>query len=440
MEAWERTRLGDLVETQKGYAFKSGWYCGTGRPIVKVSDFTHDSVDSSDLVCIPESLAADYLKYELEIGDVVVQTVGSWPSNPASVVGKCVRIPSSGGGALLNQNAVKLSPANGFDRQFLFYLLRNEDFKAYIIGTAQGAASQAAITLEAIRGYEFNLPPLPVQQRIAGILSAYDDLIENNTQRIQILEQMAQALYREWFVHLRFPGHVKFKQVDSPVGKIPQGWQVVKFDELVESGLGGDWGVDEPDAEENAPVRIIRGTDFDDIVKGATLRAPRRFIACSSQTKRELRPRDLVVENSINAKSRCVGTTLFITDGILRRLGEPSIAASFCKVYRFKEPSLAALAHLHMRYLYGEGRMAFYQNVAANGIGNFQSQRFLESEYLVFPTDIQTRQDMLSFVEDLSSSTLADQIFNLRRTSDLLLPNLISGALDASKLDLETGK
>ena len=82
--------------------------------------------------------------------------------------------------------------------------------------------------------------------------------------------------------------------------------------------------------------------------------------------------------------------------------------------------------------------MAFYQNVAANGIGNFQSQRFLESEYLAFPADTQLRRQLLSFVDDLTNSTLADQIFNLRRTRDLLLPKLISGSLDVSKLDLES--
>ncbi len=235
MLSWERNRLGDLVETQKGYAFKSGWYCDAGRPIVKVSDFTDDSVDSSNLVCIPETIATDYLKYELETGDVVVQTVGSWPTNPASVVGKCVRVRDNAAGALLNQNAVKLSPANGFHRQFLFYLLRGDDFKTYIIGTAQGAASQAAITLEAIRGYEFDVPPLPVQQRIAEILSAYDELIENNQRRIRILEEMARTLYREWFVYFRYPGYEKITRVPSPLGDIPKGWEVKKLGQISEN-------------------------------------------------------------------------------------------------------------------------------------------------------------------------------------------------------------
>ena len=212
------TTLGQHIRTQKGYAFKSGWYCEEGRPIVKVSDFTDGSIDSSGLVRIPEGVADDYLKYELRPGDVVIQTVGSWPSNPKSVVGRAVRVPGDVAGALLNQNAVKVEPTEDLDKGFLYYLLRSEQFKHYIVGTAQGAASQAAITLDSIRSFAFALPRLETQKRVAETLSAYDDLIENNARRIKILEEMAQSLYREWFVHFRFPGHEKVKLVQSPLG------------------------------------------------------------------------------------------------------------------------------------------------------------------------------------------------------------------------------
>src|SRR6185503_9157744 len=67
---------------------------------------------------------------------------------------------------------------------------------------------------------------LPVQRRIADILSAYDDLIENNQRRIKILEEMSRSLYREWFVRFRFPGFEKIKMVNSVLGSIPQGWKV----------------------------------------------------------------------------------------------------------------------------------------------------------------------------------------------------------------------
>ena len=74
---------------------------------------------------------------------------------------------------------------------------------------------------------------LPIQQKIASILSAYDDLIENNTRRIQILEEMAQRIYHEWFVHFRFPGHENVKMVESELGMIPEGWEVKNATEEV---------------------------------------------------------------------------------------------------------------------------------------------------------------------------------------------------------------
>ena len=83
------------------------------------------------------------------------------------------------------------------------------------------------------------VPPLPVQRRIAGILSAYDELIEKNQRRIHILETMARALYREWFVEFRFPGHDKIPRVASPLGDIPQGWEVKVVKEILARRTGG---------------------------------------------------------------------------------------------------------------------------------------------------------------------------------------------------------
>jgi type I restriction enzyme S subunit len=84
-----------------------------------------------------------------------------------------------------------------------------------------------------MRQIRLPLPPLTTQRRIAGILSAYDELIENNQRRIRILEDMARSLYREWFVHFRYPGHESAPLVDSPLGQIPQEWEVRKIAELL---------------------------------------------------------------------------------------------------------------------------------------------------------------------------------------------------------------
>ena len=90
------------------------------------------------------------------------------------------------------------------------------------------------INIDILRHFEVCLPPRPTQRKITAILSSYDDLIENNTRRIAILEEMAQAIYREWFVHFRFPGHEGARMVESELGPVPEGWDIVHLSDIVD--------------------------------------------------------------------------------------------------------------------------------------------------------------------------------------------------------------
>ncbi len=416
MTTWERNRLGDLVETLKGFAFKSGWYSDAGRPIVKVSDFTDNSVDPSGLVCIPEEIASDHLKYELKVGDVVVQTVGSWPSNPASVVGKCIRIPSTAVGALLNQNAVKLSPSKDLDAHFLFYLLRCDDFKTYIIGTAQGAASQAAITLEAIRAYEFAAPPLPVQQRIAGILSAYDELIENSQRRIRLLEAMVRGLYREWFVHFRFPNHKKHQRVASALGDIPQGWEVKTLSALcsrMESG--GTPKRKCPEYWADGSIDWFRtGELWDGFLFGSQEKITER------------------AQRESNARIFEPGTILMAIYGspTVGRLGivtRPSSCnqAALGLVADKKQISQTFLYFVLLllrEHFNGLAQGAAQQNISKEKVANAVA--------LVPPPPLVAAFDRLAEPTFNEIHTLQRQIQALRETRDLLLPRLLSGQVE----------
>ena len=179
-----------------------------------------DSISDEDLKYYPLEEKQNYHDFELHKNDVIVQTVGSWQNNPASVVGKVVRVPYNLDGALLNQNAVRLTPVDDVDNNYLFYRLRSDEFKGHVLGEARGAANQASITLETIKSFTFSIPDYDTQKRIGEILSAYDSLIENNKKQIKLLEEAAQRLYKEWFVDLRFPGYENVKIVDG----IPEGW------------------------------------------------------------------------------------------------------------------------------------------------------------------------------------------------------------------------
>ncbi|MEZ9437042.1 restriction endonuclease subunit S [Vibrio atlanticus] len=242
---WSTITLNEIVEHQKGFAFKSKDYVDSGTPVVRVSNFTQNSIDTSDLKFVNDEIAVKNKTVTLLESDVVIATVGSWPTNPASVVGKTIRVPHSVDGSLLNQNAVRLRAKNKSlpDQTFLYYLLKNQDFADYIVSTAQGSASQASITLKDIYGYEFQYPNEFEREIIGNHLASIDQKISNNQQTNQTLEQMAQAIFKSWFVDFD-PVKAKMngeqpegmdaataslfpeKLVESELGLIPEGWEV----------------------------------------------------------------------------------------------------------------------------------------------------------------------------------------------------------------------
>lgn len=216
--------LGEVCEFQKGYAFKSKDYKSTGKKIVKVSNLTNYEVDLTECVCIDEVKAKDFCQYELNTDDVIITTVGSWPSNPNSVVGKVIKVQKDARNTLLNQNAVRVRGKKNIVQKYVFYKLKNSEFFNYIVGTAQGAANQASITQADIKNYSFLLPPIPEQKAIASILSALDDKIDLNNCIKKTLEEMAQAIFKSWFVDFEPYQDVEFE--DSELGRIPKGWRV----------------------------------------------------------------------------------------------------------------------------------------------------------------------------------------------------------------------
>src|SRR5699024_4476462 len=119
---------------------------------------------------------------------------------------------------------------DGTNQSFLNYLIASQDFIDHSDKISSGSRMPRA-NWKVLEESEWKIPDKKTQQKIASILSAFDDLIENNTSRIEILEEMARRIYREWFVYFRYPDHEKDELVDSgtDLGEIPEGWEVKKL-------------------------------------------------------------------------------------------------------------------------------------------------------------------------------------------------------------------
>lgn len=135
-----------------------------------------------------------------------------------------------------SDNTVVAKPKQPNTELFCFYLLRTLP-----LNFSAGGSAQPLLTQTILKDIDVEIPKdTTTQRKIASILYAYDDLIENNICRIKILEEMAQAIYREWFVNFRFPGYEKVKMVESELGLIPEGWEIKSVRDLVKRLKAGN--------------------------------------------------------------------------------------------------------------------------------------------------------------------------------------------------------
>lgn len=229
-------KLDEVCDFYNGGAWSDKEYVSDGLPVLKVSNCKNKGFQIDNVNYLPVTLKEKYAKNKLRIGDVIIATVGSHPSLIESAAGRSCIVNSLVEGFYLNQNAVCVRTKNldVLDQRYLGYLCKERNFMHYIQNKGRGAANQMRIAIGAIKEYELDLPDIDIQRRIAHILSAYDDSIENNQKQIKLLEEAAQRLYKEWFVDLRFPGYENCKIVDG----IPEKWERKKLVDIVDVQYG----------------------------------------------------------------------------------------------------------------------------------------------------------------------------------------------------------
>lgn len=315
---------------------------------------------------------------------------------------------------------------------FMKYVLKSQSFYGfvnnYIGGSAQPGMNANVFT-------KFNSIPkysLPIQQKIASILSTYDTLIENNNRRIRLLEQMAENLYKEWFVRFRFPGHEKVETEKSKYGKVPSTFKFIKMQEAFDYYIGGGWGEEEKSDEFPKEASVIRGTDFPKIWQYDISTCPRRFHKTKNYKARQLEDGDVIMEISGGTSEQPVGRVVLITQELLDRFENGKvICASFCKLIRLQKNIVSPYYFYYwLRFLYDTKIIDRYQ-LQSTGIINFKFEPFLRKGDIMLPS----QNIMEKFAKQVGSlhkemNKLAQQNTLLTRQRDLLLPRLMSGKLE----------
>ena len=221
---WPILRIGDLgdVFTGRTPPTEQSSYFGKDYPFITPGDM-HQGMYARKTQRSLSHEGAELLKrIKLPANSICVSCIG-WQMGEVVMTDR----PS-----FSNQQINTIVPNSKVEASFLYYSLRTRKQELLSLGAATGVRTPI-LNKSAFCSTKVVVPPLPIQQRIVGILSAYDELIENSQRRIKILEMMARTLYREWFVHFRFPGHEHHPRVASSLGEIPQGWEVKKLGDLI---------------------------------------------------------------------------------------------------------------------------------------------------------------------------------------------------------------
>ncbi len=388
--AWPKALFEQHVDLLAGFAFKSKEFTDDPADVhlVKGSDVQQGYIDWDGCRRWPEPDDDKLNKYWLQENDVVLAMDRPWV--PSGL--KWAWIKRGAPKSLLVQRVARLRGRNGLSTDYLRYLIGSPLFTDYIRPIVTGV-NVPHISGNQVLGFSFSLPPLPTQRKITSILSSYDDLVENNLRRIMILEEMAQNLYREWFVKFRFPEYQHARFTDSPLGRIPEGWEAAPLGDVLELKYGKALKKEDRHGG-NVPVygsSGIVGQHDVPLVDGPGI---------------------------IVGRKGNVGSVFWSEEDFY-----PIDTAYFVK------------SKMPLKYLFYDLQTKNFLNNDAAVPGLNRNQAY-SLKTLTPPEELMTR--FCQFADDFERQAAILRFHNtaLRRTRDLLLPKLISGEVDVSELDI----
>jgi type I restriction enzyme, S subunit len=406
---WPCRKLGELLEVKHGFAFPGEYFSTNGTHIVVTPGSFYDGGGfkrKEDKEKWYRGPVPD--EYVLSEGDLII----AMTEQAEGLLGSSAIVPSSDL-YLHNQRIglIEFLDIAQVDKKFFYYLFNSSPVRQQIRGSATGTKIRHTAPSR-IAEVKVDLPPLPIQRRIAGILSAYDGLIENSQRRIKILEEMARRLYREWFVHFRFPGHECCRFVDSPLGEIPEGWEVKRLGDIAEE----------------MRRNVIKGK----------LDEPRPYVGLEHIPRRSLAldAWDTASDLGSNKLEFKKGEVLF---GKIRPYFHKVSVAPFdglCSadaiVVRARNPEYYAF----MVACVSSDEFVAHATASSNGSKMPRANwGVLKARNVVIPKG-KLAEKFSALVADIiaQQQALVFQIQNLRRTRDLLLPRLLSGQIDVEAL------
>lgn len=330
--------------------------------------------------------------------------------------------------ATTNQACCAMICKDRIKSEYLYYYLLSIQPQIELL--ANGSVQQN-LSKEILADYDINVPKnYQDLKNIVWILKNIDQKIENNKSINKNLELYLFYIFDETFMNF------EFNEFSNSQDKIPLSWNLGTFNDIIESLGSGDWGKDELTGNYTSEVYCIRGADIPDVKQGNKGKMPIRYILSKNFQNKKLNENTIVLEISGGSPTQSTGRTVFITEDFLNRFDKDLICTNFCKVIK---PALnyEIFIYLYFNYLYDKDVMFAYEN-GTTGIKNFDIKSFINNFLIVIPS----QEDVINFnklVKDVFDILMHNglEIEKLQQLKDTLLPKLMSGEIDVSKINCD---
>ena len=419
MDFWETWTFADLLaEPVRNGIYKKKKFHGKGQKVINMGElFSYDFISNQEMRRI-ELNDRELANYLVKDGDLLFAR----RSFVLEGSGKCSLVVQPSENTTFESSIIRARPNPDWtDPHFYYYLFRSPQGRALISSIATRTA------VSGIRGSELALlkvpkPPLPTQRKIATVLSAYDDLIENNTRRIKILEEMASAIYREWFVEFRFPGHEGVEMVESELGLIPQGWEVNLIDELIDFKSGyafkSNTFVDQGNYN-IVTIKNVKDGEFQPVCDNRI-----SDLLSNLPDHCHLKNGDILLSLTGNIGRTCL---VYGKDYLLNQRVAKLVP---------KNPNLYPFVYVMFR----QRDLQLRLEAIATGVAQQNLSPIKAGKLTCLTPSPRVLTQFSNFVKPYMTQilNLNQKNINLRQTRDLLLPKLISGEIDVSELDIDT--
>ncbi len=419
MSEWRDVVLGDLCErvTVGHVGRMSDRYVDDGVPFLRSQNIKPFVIDRNGMLRVDEDFHRKLAKSRLAAGDVVVVRTG-YPGTAAVV-------PSDLDGSNC-ADLVVITPGEDLNPHLLAAVFNSSWGRSAVGGHLVGAAQQH-FNIGSAKMLRLRLPSRHEQDQIAVVLCALHDLIENNRRRVEVLEEMARAIYREWFVHFRYPGHEDVPLVDSPLGPIPDGWQIRRLDEFASLVRGRSYRKHE--------LVDVGGRPFVNLkcmMRGGGFRRDGLKRYDGKFTEAQLVNHGDVV---LAVTDLTQGREILARATLVPRLPEPGVISLDVARIVPDEPADRLWLFAVLRWSDFADRVKEFAN--GSTVLHLSPDHVAAGQVLWPPGDLRASlaaalDAALALVDELLDGS--DQLTGLR---DLLLPKLVTGQIDVSHLDLD---